>query len=82
MALTATEKKEIETLVRKEIKDFLGSNTMRQFEDKMMDMIIKELKRGKLGTETKDLVAKMFSEFYQFMWVQKSYWEPRIKNVR
>jgi hypothetical protein len=82
MALTATEKKEIETLVRKEIKDFLGSNTMRQFEDKMMDMIIKELKRGKLGTETKDLVAKMFSEFYQFMWVQRSYWEPRIKNVR
>ena len=82
MALTATEKKEIETLVRKEIKDFLGSNTMRQFEDKMMDMVIKELKRGKLGTETKDLVAKMFSEFYQFMWVQKSYWEPRIKNVR
>jgi hypothetical protein len=82
MALTATEKKEIETLVRKEIKDFLGSNTMRQFEDKMMDMVIKELKRGKLGTETKDLVAKMFSEFYQFMWVQRSYWEPRIKNVR
>ena len=69
-------------MVRKEIKDFLGSNTMRQFEDKMMDMVIKELKRGKLGTETKDLVAKMFSEFYQFMWVQKSYWEPRIKNVR
>jgi hypothetical protein len=82
MALTATEKKEIETVVRKEIKDFLGSNTMRQFEDKMMDMVIKELKRGKLGTETKDLVAKMFSEFYQFMWVQRSYWEPRIKNVR
>jgi hypothetical protein len=82
MALTSTEKKEIEILVRKEIKDFLGSNTMRQFEDKMMDMVIKELKRGKLGTETKDLVAKMFSEFYQFMWVQKSYWEPRIKNVR
>jgi len=82
MALTATEKKEIETLVRKEIKDFLGSNTMRQFEDKMMDMVVKELKRGKLGTETKDLVAKMFSEFYQFMWVQRSYWEPRIKNVR
>jgi hypothetical protein len=82
MALTSTEKKEIETLVRKEIKDFLGSNTMRQFEDKMMDMVIKELKRGKLGNETRDLVTKMFSEFYQFMWSQRSYWEPRLKNVR
>jgi hypothetical protein len=40
MALSTTEKKEIEVLVRKEIKDFLGSNTMRQFEDKMMDMVI------------------------------------------
>jgi hypothetical protein len=82
MALTTTEKKEIETLVRKEIKDFLGSNTMRQFEDKMMDMVIKELKRGKLGNETRDLVTKMFSEFYQFMWSQRGYWEPRLKNVR
>jgi hypothetical protein len=82
MALSTTEKKEIEVLVRKEIKDFLGSNTMRQFEDKMMDMVIKELKRGKLGNETRDLVTKMFSEFYQFMWSQRGYWEPRLKNVR
>ena len=31
MALSATEKKEIETLVRKEIKDFIGTNTVKQF---------------------------------------------------
>lgn len=82
MALTTTEKKEIEVLVRKEIKDFLSSNTIRQFEDKMIDLVAKEIKRGKVGTEVKDLVAKMFSEFYQFMWTQRSYWEPRLKNVR
>ncbi len=82
MALSATEKKEIEVLIRKEIKDFLSSNTFRQFEDKMIDLVAKEIKRGKVGTEVKDLVSKMFSEFYQFMWTQRSYWEPRIKNVR
>jgi hypothetical protein len=82
MALSATEKKEIEVLIRKEIKDFLSSNTLRQFEDKMIDLVAKEIKRGKVGTEVKDLVAKMFSEFYQFMWTQRSYWEPRLKNVR
>jgi hypothetical protein len=82
MALSATEKKEIEVLIRKEIKDFLSSNTLRQFEDKMIDLVAKEIKRGKVGTEVKDLVSKMFSEFYQFMWTQRSYWEPRIKNVR
>jgi hypothetical protein len=82
MALTSTEKKEIEVLIRKEIKDFLSSNTIRQFEDKMIDLVAKEIKRGKVGTEVKDLVSKMFSEFYQFMWTQRSYWEPRLKNVR
>ncbi len=82
MALTSTEKKEIEVIVRKELKDFLGSNTMKQFEEKMLELIIKELKRGKVGTEVKDIVVKIFSEFYQFMWVQRSYWEPRLKNVR
>lgn len=82
MALTSTERKEIETIARKEIKDFLGSNTMNQLEDKMVQLIIKELKRGKVGNEVKDLVVKIFSEFYQFMWVQRSYWEPRLKNVR
>jgi hypothetical protein len=82
MALTTTEKKEIEILIRKEIKDFLGSNTMRQFEDKMIDMIAKEAKRGRVEKEIKEIVVKIFSEFYQFMWTQKSYWEPRLKNVR
>jgi len=82
MALTNTEKKEIEVLIRKEIKDFLGSNTIGQFEDKMIDLIVKDLKRGKVGTEVKDLVVKIFSEFYQFMWTQRGYWEPRLKNVR
>jgi len=82
MALTSSEKKEIEVLIRKEIKDFLGSNTMNQFEDKMIDLISKEVKRGKIQGDVKDLVVKMFSEFYQFMWVQRSYWEPRLKNVR
>lgn len=82
MALTSSEKKEIEVLVRKEIKDFLGSNTMNQFEDKMIDLISKEVKRGKIQGDVKELVVKMFSEFYQFMWVQRSYWEPRLKNVR
>lgn len=81
MALTATEKKEIEVLIRKEIKDFMNSNTINQFENKMMDMIMREMKRGKLEGEVKEIVVKMFREFYQFMWTQRGYWEPRLKNA-
>jgi hypothetical protein len=73
--------KEIEVLVRKEIKQFLDSQTLKQFEDKMLDKIAKEIKRGKLEGEVKELVVKMFREFYQFMWMNRSYWEPRLKNA-
>jgi hypothetical protein len=81
MALTNTETKEIEVLIRKEIKSFMNNNTVKQFEDKLMDRVQKELKRGKLEGEVKNITVRMFREFYQFMWVNRSYWEPRLKNA-
>ena len=80
-SLTDSDKKQIEALIRKEIKDFMGSNTIKQYEDKLIDLISKELKRGKLENDTKDIVIKIFREFYQFMWTQRGYWEPRLKNA-
>lgn len=81
MALTNSEVKEIEVLIRKEIRSFMNHNTIKQFEDKLMDRIAQELRRGKLETEVKDITVKIFREFYQFMWMNRSYWEPRLKNA-
>ena len=81
MALTAPEKKEIETLVRKEIKDFIGTNTVKQFEDKLLDIVIKDMKRGKSEKEIKDLVIKMFTEFYGMMYQQRSMLQGRLRNA-
>lgn len=81
MALTATDKKEIEKIARDEVKKFLNSTTLKQFEEKMVDLIVKEIRRGKAEKEIKELVVKMMREFYQIMWVQRSVWEPRLKNV-
>lgn len=81
MALTTSEIKEIEVIVRKEIKSFMEVNTMRQFEEKLIDTIAKEIKRGKLEGDVKEIVIKIFREFYQFMWTQRGYWEPRLKNA-
>jgi hypothetical protein len=81
MALTSSETKEIEVLIRKEIKSFMNNNTIKQFEDQLMDRIQKEMKRGKLEGEVKDITLRMFREFYQFMWMNRSYWEPRLKNA-
>jgi hypothetical protein len=81
MALTSTEKKEIETMIRKEIKDFVGSNTMKQYEEKLITILSKEITKGKLQGDVKDLVVRVFREFYNFMWTQRGYWEPRLKNA-
>lgn len=81
MALTSTEQKEIEVMIRKEIRSFMENNTIKQFEDKLLDRISRELKRGKLEGDVKDITLRMFREFYQFMWMNRSYWEPRLKNA-
>jgi len=81
MALTASDKIEIETMIRKEIRSFMENNTLKQFEDKLMDKIAKEIKRGKLEGDIKDITLRMFREFYQFMWMNRSYWEPRLKSA-
>jgi len=81
MALTNSDINEIERLIRKEIRQFLETSTIKQFEDKLFDKIQREMKRGKLEGEIKEIALKMFREFYQFMWQNRSYWEPRLKNA-
>jgi hypothetical protein len=81
VALSNTDKKEIEVLIRKEIKDFIGSNTIKQYEDKLIDILASEMRRGKIHGEMKDVVIRVFREFYNFMWTQRGYWEPRLKSA-
>jgi hypothetical protein len=80
MSFNQTETKQIEKIVRDEIKSFMGSNTMRQYEEKLITMLSKEIKKGKLEADVKDVVVRAFSEFYKFMWQQRGYWEPRLKQ--
>jgi len=71
MALTQSDKKEIEVLIRKEIKDFFNSSTSKQFENKLMDKIHDDLKKGKLRGEVKEVVHKSFQDFFKFMYQQR-----------
>jgi hypothetical protein len=81
MALTDTDKKEIEQIVKKEIKDFFGGNTLKQYEEKLLNLIAKEIKKGKLEDSTKEVVIRVFREFYYTMWTNKNQWESRLKNA-
>jgi hypothetical protein len=81
MALTASDKKEIEVIIRKEIKDFMGSTTIKQFEDKLLALIANEINRGKIHGNVKEVVLRVFREFYNYMWTQRSSWEPRLRSA-
>lgn len=81
MSLSSQEKREIETLIRKEIRTFMENNTVKRFEDKILDRVSKEMKRGKLEGDMKEITLKMFREFYQFMWMNRSQWESKLKNI-
>jgi hypothetical protein len=81
MSLTASDKKEIEVIIRKEIKDFMGSTTIKQFEDKLLTLIANEINRGKIHGNVKEVVLRVFREFYNYMWTQRSSWEPRLRNA-
>jgi len=81
MALTQSDKKEIESLIKKEIKSFFDASTTKQFEDKLMDKISRDIKRGKLEKDIKELIIKSFREFYTIMYQQRSFWESRFKSV-
>lgn len=82
MALSETDKREIEVMVRKEIKDFLNSNTLNQFENKLIDLVRKEIQRGKIQGDINEIVTKIMREFYMIMWTKRSFWEPQLKNVK
>lgn len=82
MALSQTDKKEIETLVRKEIKDFLGSTSVSKFEDKIIERLRNEIKRGNVRGDINDIIVKLFHEFYYLLWTGRTHWEGRLKNLK
>lgn len=82
MPLSQSDKDEIQKMVKKEIKDFFESNTLNQYENKLIEKIQKEVKSGKLRKEVNEIIAKAFTEFYYHLWSRKSNWESDIKNLR
>ena len=82
MAISNSDKREIEVLVRKKIKDFLNANTIKQFENKIVDTIRTEIKRGKIQGDVNEIVTKVMKEFYKIMWTRRSFWEPSLKSVK
>ena len=56
--LTASDKNEIESIVKKQIKSIIDASTAKQFEDKVLDLVVKDIQRGKSEKELKELIIK------------------------
>ena len=79
MSLTATDKKEIENIVKKEIKDFLNST---QAHKTVVDMVKKEMGTRDINDKVVELSTKVVVELFKQLWQRKSFWEGPLKNVR
>ena len=84
MALTNTDKNEIERIARAEIKDFLKK---AQFKNAVIDMVEQELngRNTKLGKSNRKNIVNISSdvlmELYKTFWLRRSFWNSQIKNV-
>ena len=79
MALTDTDKKEIEKIIKKEIKDFMDSTQASKLVVKLLQ---DELGTRKIDDKIVDLSSKVVIELFKTLWLRKSFWESSIKNVR
>lgn len=79
MALNDSDKKEIERISRKEIKDFMNSTNAQSI---VVKMIQAELGTKKVDDKIIDLSTKVVVELFKTLWQRKSFWETALKNVR
>ena len=80
MALNQSEKNEIEKIVKSEIKSFLDSNTLKQFETKLIDIISSEIKKGGINKDIKLIVVKSLQDFYEYLFTSRNIWGDRLKR--
>jgi hypothetical protein len=79
MALTNEDKKEIEKIVKKEIKDFLDTTKAH---DVVIKVIQKELGTKKIDDKIVDLSTKVVVELFKTLWQRKGFWESALKSVK
>jgi hypothetical protein len=79
MALTDQDKREIERITRKEIKDFMDSTNAHKI---VIKQIQQELGTKKIDDKIIDLSTKVVVELFKTLWQRKSFWETALKNVK
>lgn len=78
MALTDSDKSQIENIVKKEIKNFMDSTQAHKI---VIKTIQDELGSKKMDDKIIDLSTKVVVELFKTLWTRKGFWESALKNV-
>lgn len=79
MALTSSDKSEIQAIARREMKTFLDTT---QAHNVVIKVIQNELGTRRIDDKIVDLSTKVVVELFKTLWQRKSFWETSLKNVR
>ncbi len=79
MALTTTDKNQIEKIAKSEIKKFLDGTQAHKI---VVDMIKKEMNTRDINGKVVELSTKVVVELFKQLWQRKSFWEGPLKNVK
>ena len=74
-ALTKTDEKKIESMIRKEIKQSFGSD----LEKKVSTIVAKEIKGSKFEKQVVKISKDVLEQLYKQLWMRRMFWKSGIK---
>lgn len=80
-ALTATDKSDIKSMIKQEIKDFLEMNRSSDFEKRVEKIIKNKFKNDKdIEKHLVDVTKNVLVQLYKTLWTRRSFWANDLKN--
>lgn len=79
MAISSSDRNEIASIARKELKAFMDST---QAQTVVLKIIQRELGGKKIDDKMIELATKVVVELFKTLWQRKSFWESSLKNVK
>lgn len=81
-SISSTDKNELKSMVKKEIKDFLDVNRSTDLERKISDIVKKTLKNDKeIEKYLVELTRNVLVQMYKNLYTRKSFWTSDLKNA-
>jgi hypothetical protein len=80
-ALTTTDKNDIKTIVKNEIKSFLEITRSGDLDKKIEDIVKKKIKSDKdIEKYMVEVIKNVTVQLYKTMWTRRNFWTSELKN--